>query len=539
MAKDNTVVVIGDNERGRKKTLLIAVGVIALVFLLALLFYRPTSVVYLVITIYNPGNQSTANPHVQPITMSCAFLQELWKKVHGYLPTCQDIAGNVTFIEYGQVLPAYPIVSGNSITWWVRMPAIPAGASVNVTMILGNSSSITSPQNVFLVYGSITTLQPGYIYVLDTLNGVTTIYNPSGIGPFIYVANDSVWVFTPNTNPTYNGFTATPIGNGYLSIAATPSGQYFIGAALDFYAPFNVAYQPINLTGTYAIEYTPQSVLDALAGLGAAYVTPLVNPPPLSGYTAPQVRTNPYYIQLPQCNITSNPYTGINGTFGLLNCLAIKYNGTWAVIRFYYQPGVEGAILGFSNAQYPSGCSAYTPWVYVGTNGSLYFGDWVGSLFQVSFPLTPGWHTLIGGEYYSDGTYYVYACLDTVFNCKVTSTTNLPQLFSAYGNYPYSDVGTGDSVGAWPNTNQNWFFFDGYVQYIAIYSGGSSEGSYLIGKGVFNIASQTYNYAFGYAIDYPPNGVEPIIVSIHVNVPGWAPTQPVGTASYSVHVINS
>ena len=533
----DAVIVIGDDKKRSWGTVLIVVGVAVVIALLALLLYHPTGAAYLVITIYNPSNQSTANPHVQPITMSCSFLQELWNKTIGHAPTCQDIAYNVTFIEDNQVLPAYPIVSGDSITWWVKMPAIPAMSSVNVTMILGNPSSITSPQNVFLIYGNISSFQPGYIYTLNTTSGITTIYNPSGVYPFIYVANGSAWLFTPNANPSSNGFSATPIGSGYLSIAALPNGQYLVSVVQKFYAPFNTTYQPINLTGTYVITCTPQSVLDELSGLGAAYVTSLMTPPPWNG-SLPQISTNPYYIQLPQCRISSNPYGGKTGTYNILNCLAINNGGVWSMIRFYYQPGEDGVILSLQNAQYSSSPSDWSPWVYIGTNGYLYVGDWAGfSAVQVSFQLAPGWHTLIVGEYYSSGTYYIVAYLDTPSNAKITTTTILPQLFGQYSSYPYGYVGVGYSGGAWPSTNQAWFFFDGVIAYVVLYPGGTSVGSPLVNN-AFSIVGQTHNYVFGYAIDYPPNGVEPIIVSIHVGTPGWVPTQPVGAASYSVHVIS-
>ena len=184
------------------------------------------------------------------------------------------------------------------------------------------------------------------------------------------------------------------------------------------------------------------------------------------GTPAVQFNNNSAY-QMPQCTISSN-------TYSLLNCLALQKNGTWVVIRFYYQSGDEGAILGFSTAQYPSTPNGYAPWVYIGTNGYLYFGDYASGVFlQVSFPLTPGWHTLVAGEYFSGGTYYVYACLDSASNCQSDSTTNLPQLFST-GSWSYGDIGTEYAGGGWVNTNHNWFFYTGDIEYIALYAGNTT-----------------------------------------------------------------
>jgi len=82
------------------------------------------------------------------------------------------------------------------------------------------------------------------------------------------------------------------------------------------------------------------------------------------------------YFQLPQCTITSNPYGGATGTYGLLNCIAIQNGAISAVVWFYLPPGGQGVLLSFQNNQYPNYPSGFTPWLYVGTNGYLYAGDW-------------------------------------------------------------------------------------------------------------------------------------------------------------------
>ena len=49
---------------------------------------------------------------------------------------------------------------------------------------------------------------------------------------------------------------------------------------------------------------------------------------------------NKYILwQLPQCNISSNPYGGQTGTFGLFNCIAIQNGAISAVVWFYLPPG--------------------------------------------------------------------------------------------------------------------------------------------------------------------------------------------------------
>jgi hypothetical protein len=186
---------------------------------------------------------------------------------------------------------------------------------------------------------------------------------------------------------------------------------------------------------------------------------------------------NKYILwQLPKCNITSNPYGGATGTYGLLNCIAIQNGAISAVVWFYLPPGGQGVLLSFQNAKYPNVPSAYTPWLYVGTNGYLYGIDWAGSYFGVSTSsaISPGWHMAVIEVWYSSGTYYIALYLDGTLVGQ-TSTTDLPQLFGRSSMYPYNDIGTGYSSG-WPNTPGGWFFFNGVITYIALYNRVLSPG---------------------------------------------------------------
>ena len=180
-------------------------------------------------------------------------------------------------------------------------------------------------------------------------------------------------------------------------------------------------------------------------------------------------------FQMPQCNISSNPYGGTTGLFGLLNCIAIQNTGITAIIRFYQPPGGMGVILSFQAMQYPSTSGGYVPWIYIGTNGYLYVGDWNGTALQIGFLLSPGWHTLVASEYYSGGTYYLFMALDSPSNTASSSSTSLPamfgNLFGLTGTYSYNYIATGFADGAWPNTNSTWFFFNGAIDYIALYPG--------------------------------------------------------------------
>ena len=183
--------------------------------------------------------------------------------------------------------------------------------------------------------------------------------------------------------------------------------------------------------------------------------------------------TQGYLAQLPQCYISSNPYSGgYTGTFGLFNCVAINYGAISAVVWFYEPSGGQGVLLWFSSYQFPSKSGGYAPWFYIGKNGILYAGDWVGSFWQVSTSsaLSPGWHMAVVEEWASStsGPYYIALYLDGLFVGQI-STSSLPQLFGSGTTYPYSDIGAGYG-GTWPNTNGAWFFFNGTIAYVAVYN---------------------------------------------------------------------
>jgi hypothetical protein len=187
------------------------------------------------------------------------------------------------------------------------------------------------------------------------------------------------------------------------------------------------------------------------------------------------VSSGPYAFQLPQCNITNNPYsgggyTGRTGTFGLLNCIAIQNGAISAVVWFYEPPGGQGVLLSFQNNQYANRPNDYTPWLYVGTNSHLYGGDYANGSVQVSTSsaISPGWHMAVVEEYYSGGTYYLSLYLDGSLVGQ-SSTTNLPGLFGLFGPYPYNDIGTGFTSN-WAFTNGDWFFFNGAIVYVALYN---------------------------------------------------------------------
>ena len=224
---------------------------------------------------------------------------------------------------------------------------------------------------------------------------------------------------------------------------------------------------------------SPTTILYLPTALGASKAVLLLSNNPSSG---------PYAWQLPQCDITSNPYsgggyTGVTGTFGLFSCVAIEYGAISTVVWFYEPPGGQGTILSFQEHQYPvSSSNPYAPWLYVGSDGILRTVDWAGSGHVISTPsaLSPGWHMAVVEEWASStsGPYYLALYLDSQFIGQATMSS-LPQMF---GRFPmsYSDVGGGGSS-AYPGVPSGiwWWFFNGTIALVALYNRVLTTGDVL------------------------------------------------------------
>jgi hypothetical protein len=135
----------------------------------------------------------------------------------------------------------------------------------------------------------------------------------------------------------------------------------------------------------------------------------------------------------------------------------------------------------------------------------LYAGDWVSYIWQVSTPISPGWHMAVVEEWAASttGPYYVALYLDGNYIGQ-SSTSNLPQLFggSCGNSYPYNYVGLGYSNG-WPSGNGSYFFFNGSIALVALYNRVLTTGDVLaIYQG--NLVSSGL-VAVWYGDDYNPS----------------------------------
>jgi len=224
---------------------------------------------------------------------------------------------------------------------------------------------------------------------------------------------------------------------------------------------------------------SPTTIAYLPTALGASKATLLLGNVATSG---------PYAWQLPQCTITSNPYsgggyTGTTGTYGLLNCIAIQNGAISAVVWFYLPPGGQGVLL--SSNEYLPGAPTTTyhlsP-IYIGTNGYLYVGDWIGgSAWQLPpVPISPGWHIVVYEEWAASysGPYYVAGYLDGQYLEQISSNT-LPFMFGeAPESLAYSVIGVGDG-NAYPSSPNAWFFFNGTIAFVALYNRVLTTGDVL------------------------------------------------------------
>ena len=225
------------------------------------------------------------------------------------------------------------------------------------------------------------------------------------------------------------------------------------------------------------IRYLVLVLVVALLVSGVAYAYPwsLVSRYYAMQPTNPSISSNNaqgYLIQLPQCYISSNPYsgggyTGATGTYGLLSCVAIKYGAISVVVWFYQPSGGYNTLISNQNAQYPNKPGSTWGLLFV-SGGILYATDY--NLGAVSTAINPNWHMAVYEEWASStsGPYYLALYLDGNYIGQVSSSS-VPYLFGANNvpePSPYNDIGTGKNA----QTGQIWAFFNGTIAYVAVYN---------------------------------------------------------------------
>ena len=127
-------------------------------------------------------------------------------------------------------------------------------------------------------------------------------------------------------------------------------------------------------------------------------------------------------------------------------------------------------MLAYTALQYPN-VGTHTINLYI-DNGFLYIGDAYGyTPWQFTTSISPGWHMVVLEEWASStsGPFYLSAYLDGRL-LGTSSTSNLPRMFGNIGPWPYNDIGVSYGDGIWPNSPNQWWFFNGTIAYIALYN---------------------------------------------------------------------
>jgi len=288
------------------------------------------------------------------------------------------------------------------------------------------------------------------------------IYNSGNVPINI---NNSVIIFTDNNGNTISINGSNIICNNGNIIPSRSNGLCYIlnntcyYNAINYIKSMDFVYDGIN----YNYEVLNNNKFNIIPLPFYPYFQP-TNP------TISSNNSQGYLAQLPQCTITSNPYGGATGTYGLFNCIAIQNGAISIVVWFYEPPSGQGTALAYTTLQYPN-VGIRTINLYI-VNGILYAGDAYGDTpWQFTTPISPGWHMVVLEEWASStsGPFYLSVYLDGQL-LGTSSTSNLPRMFGNYGPWPYNNIGVSYGAGIWPNAPNHWWFFNGTIAYIALYN---------------------------------------------------------------------
>jgi len=378
-------------------------------------------------------------------------------------------------------------VTGGQINGVAAIQVSTSSSGTGASYVPGTQYALSiSPTSGDTVVFPWTTSASPYVVLMSAASVLNTAGSPAS-GYFSIGGTTPVYL-PPNALLFRDSSTSAPS----IAAANCPQNVYFLPASPSvaklltcsgMSAPSGAAVYPTDYSKytSTATTFTPFSLPTGptIASFQVSYTDSAGNAYSYSATTPYGFQpTNPsinstgnqgYFVQLPQCNINTNPYGGGKGTFGLINCIAINYGAVSAVVWFYLPPSGKGVLLSNQHLQYPITTNQeWAPWLYVGTNGYLFAGDF--PIDQISTPISPGWHMAVYEEWASStsGPYYVALYLDGK-NIGQQSGSFIPTLFGLYTYYTADDVGTGFTNG-WQATPGGWWFFNGTIAYVALYN---------------------------------------------------------------------
>ncbi len=138
--------------------------------------------------------------------------------------------------------------------------------------------------------------------------------------------------------------------------------------------------------------------------------------------------------------------------------------GSTFTISVWFKTTSDGVVLWNGNSEQVSSAGCYSPIIYVNSYGNLAGGDWINSEpFNTTYFVANGkWNSVTIVQTPSEQILYLNG---TEIATKSYSSSDLQSCSPAYWT-----IGEGYTKGAWANTNQGNFYFNGYITNIQFYN---------------------------------------------------------------------
>ena len=191
----------------------------------------------------------------------------------------------------------------------------------------------------------------------------------------------------------------------------------------------------------------------------------------------------------------SNFFTMPNYTLEVHNS---SFNAYKTIVA-WFKTSSDGIIIGTTTSYYPTAGSNWDIPLYVGTDGYLHGGYYSAQLKSKITVNDNNWHQ--GVLAYNSSGEYLY--LDGVLQSNGATPT--------ISNDDVAYIGSGYSSTVWPNTNNNWFFFNGSIDEVSVWNrtlnsteisqlyGWQDQGQFIHNYTTANLSYRILNYTFNSA----------------------------------------